>query len=181
MNSIRISTVAALLLISVTSLLVAQNPKPPTPLGIDRFPTVPMTEPMIDNVVLAIDPPTGNLTVLVDTTSCIECGNKLTTLEIKWDGSGPGFVEENCDFENIFTREWDVCTNTKIAKVATRGFGPVYSLGEVVPVGWGGMYPGDAAGTEWIVDGSYMIGLCLDAISAESPWVHPAVPVYRPP
>ena len=134
------STLTLLLVCLMSSLVMAQNPKPPTRLPVDIIPTIDSL-PVTDQVVLAIQG--TNLTVYIDSTSNPADQNKLTTLEIKWEGRGPGFVEANCDFDTIFTGDFDVCTKEKIAKVRSKGFGPVYNLGEIIPEEW---YPPGVAG-----------------------------------
>ena len=124
MNASRTASLAvAVLWLSVNQVL-AQNPKLPTPLpahiqGVDQLPK--------DAVVLWIE---GNdLTVYIDSTSNPDDQNKITVLEIKWEGPdpGPGFVVENC-YDCGFGGCIDffpVCTIKKIAIVNVNGIGPV--------------------------------------------------------
>ena len=84
------STLTLLLVCLMSSLVMAQNPKPPTRLPVDIIPTIDSL-PVTDQVVLAIQG--TNLTVYIDSTSNPDDQNKLTTLEIKWEGEGPGFNE----------------------------------------------------------------------------------------
>ena len=146
----------------VTSLVVAQNPKPPTPtFG---------PPPIVNAVTLWVDG--QNLTVYVDSTVNPADDHKLTALWMKWDGPGPGFVVDNCDFENIFNGDVDVCRSDTIAKFSTRGFGPVYDLGNIIPEGYLDTWsPADA----WIVDGAYLTGT-LDVMDRNSPYFGPFIP-----
>jgi hypothetical protein len=158
----------------MTSLVVAQNPKPPTPLpahiqSVDQLPP--------DAVVLWID---GNdLTVYVDSMSNPEDQNKITYQEIKWDGPGPGFVEENCgECLGQLCGDFDVCSSTKLAYVRTRGVGPVYDAdfwgnGNIIPDGYLESWnPAES----WIVDGSYLTGGTLDKFDPNSPYYGPVIP-----
>ena len=127
MVGVRISAgVAFVVLWLMTSVVVAQNPKYPTP--------TPGPPPIPNAATLWVDG--QNLTVYVDSTVNPADRHMLTTLLIEWDGPGPGFVTENCDFVSVLNGNFDVCTAERIAKVKTRGFGPVYNLGDLIPKGF---------------------------------------------
>ena len=81
----------------MTGLAAAQNPKPPTLLRVPEG--LRENLPKQDAIVLSIEG--SNLTVFVDTTSNPADQNKITTLEIKWEGVG-GFNEQGCDYDVIF-------------------------------------------------------------------------------
>ena len=160
MARMRMSTGFLVILIWLpTNLVVSQNPKHPTPtLG---------PPPIVDAVTLWIEG--QNLTIYVDSTCDPGDQHKLTTLEINWADMGPGFVEANCDFDNIFTGNFDVCRANKIAKVRARGFGPVYDLGNVIPEGYLETW---SPANGWFVDGSYLTA-CLDQCDPDSPYFGP--------
>jgi hypothetical protein len=145
----------------MTSLAMAQNPKPPSPWESGWH------VPHPDSIVLWVEG--TNLTVYIDSTSNPDDGHKLTTLEIKWTGNG-GFNEQGCDFNEIYNGDFDVCRADKIAKVSTRGFGPIYNLGEVIPEGWDACRIVEEAG--WIVDGSYLTGGTWDKFNPDSPYIN---------
>ena len=126
--------------------------------------------------------PSSAQTVFIDSTTdnpnieLTRDHNTLTTLEIKWEAEG-GFAAENCNFDTIFVGDFDVCRGDKIAKVSTRGFGPIYSLGDVIPAGLDPAVLGQIASEGgWIVDGSYKLGGTLDKFTPDSPWINPVVP-----
>jgi hypothetical protein len=170
MNATRISTVslAVSIMCIVTRPVAAQNPKPPTllPAHIQSVDQLPQ-----DAVVLWIDG--QNLTVYIDSTSNPEDQNKLTTLEIKWEGAEPGFVEENCWECGPVSCDFDVCRADKIALVRSRGFGPVRDFGDLIPDGY--METWNPA-ESWIFDGSYLTGGTLDKFDPDSPYFGPVIP-----
>jgi hypothetical protein len=124
--------------------------------------------PYPDSVVLAIEG--NNLTVFVDSTSNPDDQNKITTLEVKWEGEGPGFVEENCDWDVVFAGDFCCCSTTKIMKVRTRGIGPVFNFGHLIPEGYMETW---SPPESWIVDGSYVTGGTLDKFDNNSPYFGP--------
>jgi hypothetical protein len=148
------------------STAAAQNPKPPTPLppeiqSVDQLPQ--------DAVVLWIED--NNLTVHVDSTSNPDDQNKIGTLEIRWEGPGPGFLEVGC--EDLYERyDWDffVCNLQKVAHVSSRGRGPAVDYQGIIPDGhletWN---PAES----WFVDGSYLTGGTLDKFDPNSPYFGP--------
>ena len=163
------AALAVLALCVMVSTASAQNPKPPTPLLVTDWNRD--MGPVADNVVLSVEG--TNLTVFIDSTSNPADENKITTLEVKWEGEG-GFNAEGCDFDTIFPGDFDVCRADKIAKVRTRGVGPIWNAGEIIPAG---VTADDiAAGQLLIVDGSYLTGGTLDKFSPESPWISAVIP-----
>jgi hypothetical protein len=161
MIRIRLSSVSLLLVFWLTTtLVVAQNPKPPTPLppeiqSVDQL-------PLWGSVVVWIDG--QDLTAYID--APFDPVDVLTTLEIKWAEGAGGFVTENCE---DLTGEFDVCSPTKLAKVRSRGFGPVVSFGDVIPDG----YLTTWSPAAWIVDGSYPTSCLLDCYDPNSPYFGP--------
>ena len=152
------AALAVLAMCVMVSTANAQNPKAPS--------ATLETGVITDSVNLVIDG--TNLKVIADSTSNPDDQGKLTTLEVKWEGEG-GFNVANCDFDTIFVGDFDVCTADKIAKVRSRGFGPEYNLGEIIPAG---LDPASVLET-WIVDGSYLTGGTLDKYVPDSPFASP--------
>ena len=110
MNAARLpnAVLSVVLLCLTMSPVSAQNAGAPTPtLG---------PPPIVDAVTRWING--QNLTVYVDSTSYPDedIQHKLTTLEISWEGSGPGFATSGCE---DLGGECDVCSPTKLAKVRT--------------------------------------------------------------
>jgi hypothetical protein len=161
---------ASVFLVCLTAgLAMAQNPKPPTPLMVPDG--LRENLPLTDSVVLSVEG--TNLTVFVDSTSNPDDQNKITTLEVKWTGEG-GFNKAICDVGVIFGGDFDVCRADKIAKVRTRGVGPIWTAGDLIPDGWDAQRIIDEGG--WLVDGSYLTGGTLDKFVPESPWIAAIIP-----
>ena len=146
---IRIRLLSILLLFVlwlVTSLVVAQNPEPPT-----------LTDsPECDNccATLVYNPADGNLSVTTGIDHSTGSRLKLTALEITSenalfipgpDADGDG-IGDNCEG---FGGDFDVCSREKIAKVSTRGFDSL-SFGIILPTG----LSGETLVDDWLVDGS---------------------------
>ena len=155
-TSTAFSVLAVLLLSRATSAQMDPKVLPPsTPV------------PVQDSVVFVIDPPTGNLTVYVDSTSGPEDGDKLSSLEIQWLAAEGGFVTENCqNLSGLF----DVCSVKKLSKIAPPpdGMGPVLDLGNVLPIG--ASASDFAVDGSWGVQGSYLRGGTLQKYNDESPY-----------
>jgi hypothetical protein len=114
----------------MTSVLVAQNPKPPT-----------LTDsPECDDcVTLIYNPADGYLSFSVGTPPP---DDKLTTLEIRSlkELFIPGPIDidygVNCHFV-VFYNDFDRCTPQKLVKIRHRGFGS-RDLGNLLPTGLSG-------------------------------------------
>ena len=172
MADMRTSTGLAVTVVGLTSsLIMAQSPKPTTPLpveiqSVDQLPK--------DAVVLWIDG--QDLTLYVDSTSNPEDRNRIAALEIKWKGPGPGFQLEDMDCGAFpccplpcWVGDCD-CRPDQLIGVTPRGFGPEYSAGRVIPDGYLETW---SPGISWIVDGSYLTGGMLDKFDPDSPYFGP--------
>jgi hypothetical protein len=135
----------------MTTLVVAQNPKPPT-----------LTDsPECDDcVTLIYNPADGNLAITIEPTA----DNRLNVLDIR---SNAGLFDPDwC------TPPWwdtgDFCEKTpyKIWRIKTSGFGS-FEIGSYLPPG----LTGEDLAADFIVDGSYLTGGTLDKYNPDSPFL----------